>query len=209
MGSSAFESLHALPGVFSAVQVSALTSASEIQPYISAIDAVRMHSRGLISKGQPELEKISPIIQVPLPDYFVDCAAVITVSSALQRTLSIQLQSASRGAHAGALPQEETHLLVDLWGQVEASRALFEFVIRQTEQFGVSSSIKSESLRAQYRVLLSGVERLILEVGTQFGERLTMSAAAVAIDWGLRRLRDAAYLPLSTALDAELSGLNV
>ena len=109
----------------------------------------------------------------------------------------------------GGRPQEETHLLVDLWGQVEASRALNEFVLRQSQQALGSGSIKPESLRAQYRVLLGGVEGLIVQVGTRYGERFAMAEAAVAIDWCLRLVRSVEYSPIVDALDVELSGLAV
>lgn len=208
MSSHAFQSLHTLLGIFSAVPALSNTSASDIPAYLSLIDQVRGRELQNISASGVDLEPLARLTGVPIPAFFIDCASVIAVASSIQCLLSNRLQ-ASRGEKVGGLPQEETHLLVDLWGQVEASRALFEFVLRQSQQALGSGSIKPESLRAQYRVLLGGVEGLIVQVGTRYGERFAMAEAAVAIDWCLRLVRSVEYSPIVDALDVELSGLAV
>lgn len=213
MSLNAFQSLHTLLAVFGAVPTS-ISSSVDVKGYLERIDQARIGTLDGASALADELAPLAVVVGVPVVEFFVDCAAVIAISSALQCALSHRL-GGSLGLKAprnAGIGQEDTHLLVDLWGQVESSRALFEFVIRYSQQVvppGAHSAIKTDSLRAQYRVLMGGLERLILEVGTRFGERHTIAEAALAMDWCLLRLRAAQYLPLKGAVELEMSGMSV
>ena len=140
---------------------------------------------------------------------------MIAVSSGLQCALSEVLQGASLGkgaarAKGAALSQEDTHLLVDLWGQVEAAKALFEFTLRHSERFlqgADNQSVSVDGLRAQYKVLLSALEQLMLALGVRFGERVSMADAGAVVDWGLALLRQERYQPLGGAVSQDMFGL--
>ncbi len=214
MSSNAFQSLQSLLGAFSTVSapICRFSSAQEISEHLVKLDTLRAQLLNDFSKANPELEHLQRSVGVSPADFFIDCSAVIAVASGLQCALSefIQGKIVSRVNRIGDLSQEETHLLVDLWGQVEASKALFEFTLRHSESYIRSSaqqSITADSLRAQYRVMVSALEELIVALGVRFGERVSMSDAGMVVDWGLRVLRNGAYHSLANAVNQEIFGL--
>lgn len=215
MGSNAFLSLQSLLGAFSTVSVPIcrFSSTDEISKHLASIDKARTLLLGELSSTNVEFEALKSSLGVCPTNFFIDCGAVIAVASGLQCALSEYMQGkiGSRVGREADRSQEETHLLVDLWGQVEASKALFEFTVRHSQVFVSSAgnqSITVDSLKAQYKVMLSALEELIVTLGVRFGERVSMSDAGAVVDWSLCLLRSAGFVSLRDAVNHELYELS-
>jgi hypothetical protein len=203
---NACQSLQTLFGAFSAVSfdVAALGNDQAISDYKLRLESTRKAAIDSLSERQ---DKLAAILGIPLYDFFADCALAASVASAMQRALSETLQGHNRSR---GLSQENTHLLVDLWGQIEASKALYEFAARQLGDAAVGNGdrgVKEVSLRAQCRVLSTGLEQLLLVLAMKLGDHHSLASVAGIIDWTVRRLRDPAYKSLTEAINDELYGL--
>jgi hypothetical protein len=206
MSMNAYESLQALFSNCSAVSfdVAALATPHAISEFKTKLQTARA---GAISPLADQQDVITPILGVPYVDFFADCAVATCVASAMQRALSETLQ----GRHGtGAVSQENTHLLVDLWGQIEASKALYEFVARQLGSAADGQGdrmLKGVSLRAQCRVLSGGLEQVLLMLAMKLGDHHSLASVADIIDWTVKQLRAPAYQSLREAINEELYGL--
>jgi hypothetical protein len=174
-----------------------LRDESALAAYKAAHDEVIKERVETLAQGPFKSLTHSPI---PLAQFFVDTACAVSLASGLQVVLSEILQghNQSRG-----LPQEQTHLLVDLWGQVESLKALYEYVGRKIAS-GVELGV---SIQAQCRVLLQSTQQTLLTISMRMAEHYGSSAVAPIVDWGLAALKSPVYGPLNHAIDTELYGL--
>ena len=211
MSINAYKSLQTLFEAFSSVSfdVAALGNIEAITEYKLKLEKTRaLAVSSLPDASLPDQhEPITTLLGIPLFDFFADCALATTVASGMQRALSETLQGHNRSS---GISQENTHLLVDLWGQIEASKALYEFAARQlgkaTEEHG-DRTLKGVSLRAQCRVLSAGLEQLLLVIAMKLGDHHSFASVADIIDWTIKQLRAPAYESLGEAVNEELYGL--
>lgn len=208
MASNTFQSLHELLGVSPRIvrYFQSQKSGNSIESVdLVGVEKLRHESSTSLSSLSSELQALDDAIGVPAGEYFSDCACVIGVAAALQGVLSAKLQAKGRN-----ISQSETHLLVDLWGQIEASKAIYEFVLRYTEEYVSGSGDRSVALsgiRAQCRVLGAGLERLVVSLGGAFAEHGNMAEVAKHIDWSLKLLKSDRFRVLQGAVSIELAGL--
>lgn len=207
MGTNAYETLQALNRTLASIpfDMSELGNYSLLSEY--RVTLRTSCEKALADYSGPVLSGPNQRIGVPLLEFFADCALATAVAATLQRALSENLQGRTRGQ---TTPQEQTHLLVDLWGQVEACKALFDYAARQVINSGAASgerSVTAMSLCAQCRVLSQGIEQLLLTLAVKLGEYHNLASVAELVDGTILQLRDPKYDSLKHAIDNELYGL--
>jgi hypothetical protein len=213
MASKSFQSLSLLHELLSTSQqiVKLFHNQAEFpqQDTTQTINALQTWRSGLLldrAHHNEELLSLAQEIGVLLPEFFIDCVTVIGLASAMQGVLSRKIQSKFK-----IIPQSETHELVDLWGQVESSKALFEFVVRYIEEYAQSNPgdrhISLNAIQAQCRVLSLGLERLMIELGSAYAKHSSVGEVAQLVDWSLCLMRKEQYKTVEQAITCELSSL--
>lgn len=172
--------------------------------YVDSVSRSREEAKKNLSIEAELIARLQTVLGIDVEQFLLDSATLLGTGTLLQRILTDKLRARSEN---GTLNQVASHRIVDLWGKLEASRALFGALIRLLAAVD-KGAVRGATVRAQSKVLLESLSDVIVEIAATLGSLDSFTTIAPVTDWALGLVRGAEYASLEGAVAEELVQLS-
>lgn len=174
----------------------------EVRRYIEALNQQREKACAQVSSTIPAM-RLKKILGFSPEFLMVDAGLFVGIGNCLQKVLVSKLREQDESK---ALTQVASYTIVDLWGKLEASRALL-FALGRILSEEADIANHQVSLRAHAEVLVESLKDTLLDMLKNLGAVDSFSFYAPVLDWMMELTRSAEYELLHDSISKEVANL--